>query len=81
MHRSPVSPARVVSTLEDHTVGSRQSDRYQEWRAALHHFYEPFPLAEHIPSRSSPVLLLVFPARGHQEGRDVARTVRYRTVT
>ena len=35
------------NTLEDHTVGFRQSDRYQEWRAALHHFYEPFPLVEH----------------------------------
>src|SRR5262245_39504150 len=29
--------------LEDHTVGFRGSDRYQRWRAALHHFYEPFP--------------------------------------
>ena len=33
--------------LEDHTVGFRQSDRYQEWRKALHHFYEPFPVVEH----------------------------------
>ena len=24
------------NALEDHTVGFRQSDRYQEWRAALH---------------------------------------------
>ncbi|HKD21939.1 MAG TPA: antibiotic biosynthesis monooxygenase [Rhizomicrobium sp.] len=34
-------------TLEDHTVGFRQSARYQEWRALLHHFYEPFPVVEH----------------------------------
>lgn len=33
--------------LEDHTVGFRQSGRYQEWRKALHHFYEPFPVVEH----------------------------------
>lgn len=30
-----------------HTEGFRGSDRYAEWRAALHHFYEPFPLVEH----------------------------------
>lgn len=33
--------------LEDHTVGFRQSDRYQEWRKRLHHFYDPFPVVEH----------------------------------
>ncbi|MBX3520749.1 MAG: antibiotic biosynthesis monooxygenase [Xanthobacteraceae bacterium] len=33
--------------LEDHTVGFRQSGRYQKWREALHHFYEPFPVVEH----------------------------------
>lgn len=33
--------------LEDHTVGFRQSARYQEWREALHRFYEPFPVVEH----------------------------------
>jgi heme-degrading monooxygenase HmoA len=34
-------------TLEDHTIGFRQSPEYQEWRALLHHFYEPFPTVEH----------------------------------
>jgi len=34
-------------TLEDHTVGFRESDEYQEWKALLHHFYDPFPLVEH----------------------------------
>ena len=34
-------------TLEAHAHGFRQSERYQKWRALLHHFYEPFPLVEH----------------------------------
>ena len=34
-------------TLEDHTVGFRGSEKYQQWRALLHHFYDPFPLVEH----------------------------------
>ena len=33
--------------IEDHTVGFRQSDRYQKWRELLHHFYDPFPAVEH----------------------------------
>ena len=32
---------------EDHTVGFRQSARYEQWREMLHHFYEPFPIVEH----------------------------------
>lgn len=34
-------------TLEDHTVGFRGSAQYQQWRALLHHFYDPFPSVEH----------------------------------
>ena len=34
-------------TLEDHTKGFRESDEYQQWRAILHHFYDPFPTVEH----------------------------------
>jgi len=34
-------------TLEDHTVGFRQSAEYQEWKKLLHHFYDPFPTVEH----------------------------------
>jgi heme-degrading monooxygenase HmoA len=34
-------------TLEDHTVGFRQSQDYPRWKALLHHFYEPFPTVEH----------------------------------
>ena len=34
-------------TLEDHTVGFRESDQYKIWKELLHHFYEPFPTVEH----------------------------------
>ncbi len=34
-------------TLEDHTVGFRGSEQYQEWKKLLHHFYDPFPTVEH----------------------------------
>ncbi|MDY7022729.1 MAG: antibiotic biosynthesis monooxygenase [Cyanobacteriota bacterium] len=34
-------------SLEDHTVGFRQSPVYQEWKSLLHHFYDPFPTVEH----------------------------------
>ena len=34
-------------TLEDHTVGFRQSKKYQEWKTLLHHFYDPFPEVLH----------------------------------
>ncbi|HEV3151517.1 MAG TPA: antibiotic biosynthesis monooxygenase [Acidobacteriaceae bacterium] len=38
-------------TLEDHTVGSPQ---YQEWKALLHHFYDPFPIVEHYAAPLAP---------------------------
>ena len=37
----------VWETLEDHTEGFRGSAAYAEWRAALHHFYDPIPIVEH----------------------------------
>jgi heme-degrading monooxygenase HmoA len=37
-------------TLEDHVNGFRGSDEYKEWKALLHHFYEPFPKVEHYTS-------------------------------
>jgi heme-degrading monooxygenase HmoA len=37
-------------TVEDHTVGFRQSAQYQDWKRLLHHFYEPFPIVEHYES-------------------------------
>jgi len=35
-------------SLEDHTIGFRQSARYAEWRELLHHFYDPSPVVEHF---------------------------------
>lgn len=35
-------------SLEDHTVGFRESPQYQEWKALLHHYYSPFPVVEHF---------------------------------
>ncbi len=35
-------------TLTAHTVGFRGSPAYAEWRALLHHFYDPFPTVEHF---------------------------------
>jgi heme-degrading monooxygenase HmoA len=34
-------------TIEDHEVGFRKSDEYEQWKELLHHFYEPFPIVEH----------------------------------
>ena len=35
-------------SLEAHTEGFRGSDAYEEWRALLHHFYDPAPVVEHF---------------------------------
>jgi heme-degrading monooxygenase HmoA len=53
LHRSIEHPSRYVllarwDRLEDHTVGFRQSPEYEQWRALLHHFYDPFPTVEHF---------------------------------
>jgi heme-degrading monooxygenase HmoA len=34
-------------SIEDHTIGFRQSDRFPEWRKLLHHFYDPPPVVQH----------------------------------
>ena len=34
-------------TIEDHEVGFRKSEEYQEWKKLLHHFYDPFPQVLH----------------------------------
>jgi len=52
LHRCIENTSRYVllvkwNTLEDHTEGFRNSDEYQQWRALLHHFYDPFPVVEH----------------------------------
>ncbi len=35
-------------SLEDHTVGFRNSAAYGDWKRLLHHFYDPFPTVEHF---------------------------------
>ena len=35
-------------TVDDHEVGFRGSPEYQQWRALLHEFYEPFPIVDHF---------------------------------
>ena len=37
-------------SLEDHEIGFRKSKEYQEWKALLHHFYDPFPTVKHYES-------------------------------
>jgi heme-degrading monooxygenase HmoA len=39
-------------TLADHEVGFRKSAQYLEWKALLHHFYDPFPTVLHYESIS-----------------------------
>ena len=34
-------------SLEDHTVGFRQSRDYPRGRSLIHNFYDPFPTVEH----------------------------------
>lgn len=34
-------------TLNDHTIGFRQSIEYLEWKRLLHPYYDPFPIVEH----------------------------------
>jgi heme-degrading monooxygenase HmoA len=53
LSRSVESPSTYLllvewDTLEDHTLGFRQSAEYQQWKALLHNFYKPFPLVEHF---------------------------------
>jgi heme-degrading monooxygenase HmoA len=45
-------PARYLllvtwDSLEAHTIGFRQSPEYDQWRALLHHFYDPMPEVTH----------------------------------
>ncbi len=35
-------------TLDDHVIGFRLSPVFEEWKALLHHFYEPKPTVEHF---------------------------------
>ena len=33
-------------SISAHKKGFRQSSDYPEWKALLHHFYDPFPVVE-----------------------------------
>lgn len=35
-------------SIADHRDGFRTSDRYQQWRALLHPFYEPMPVVHYF---------------------------------
>lgn len=53
LQRGIETPSRYLllvqwETLDDHTIGFRQSAHYQEWKRLLHHFYDPFPVVEHF---------------------------------
>lgn len=40
------SPGR--RSTNDNEIGFRESVQYQQWRALLHEFYQPFPIGEHF---------------------------------
>ena len=53
LHRGIESPDRYLllvewETLEDHTVGFRESDRFTEWRSLIGPFFEGAPEVEHF---------------------------------
>jgi heme-degrading monooxygenase HmoA len=53
LQRCIENPSRYLllvkwQTLEDHTIGFRQSPVYEDWKRRLHHFYDPFPTVEHF---------------------------------
>lgn len=35
------------NSITDHEIGFRKSPQYEEWKALLHHYYDPFPTVEH----------------------------------
>jgi heme-degrading monooxygenase HmoA len=40
-------------SVDSHEIGFRGSAAYQDWKALLHGFYEPFPTVEHyVPNRT-----------------------------
>ena len=53
LQRCIENPSRYLllvkwQTLEDHTIGFRQSPVYEDWKRRLHYFYDPFPTVEHF---------------------------------
>lgn len=52
LQRCVETPARYLllvwwEDLLSHTEGFRGSPEYADWKARLHHFYDPFPEVEH----------------------------------
>jgi len=37
-------------SVESHTINFRESEIYSQWKALLHHYYDPFPIVEHYES-------------------------------
>lgn len=37
-------------SIEAHEMGFRRAPQYAEWKALLHHFYDPFPTVSHFES-------------------------------
>jgi len=53
VNRSQETPGRYIlmiywETLEDHTVGFRQSDAFAQWRAIVGPFFSQPPVVEHL---------------------------------
>jgi heme-degrading monooxygenase HmoA len=53
LHRCLERPGEYLllvrwDSLEAHVQGFRGSPRYAEWKALLHHFYDPFPTVSHF---------------------------------
>jgi heme-degrading monooxygenase HmoA len=48
-HERPSTYLLLVqwATLDDHETGFRKSPAYEDWKAALHHFYSPAATVEH----------------------------------
>ena len=52
LRRCVETPGRYLllvwwDSVKAHEQGFRGSDRYQDWKVALHHFYDPFPDVQH----------------------------------
>ncbi len=52
LHKCVEKESRYVllvsrQTIDEHTIGFRTSDKYRQWKALLHHYYDPFPIVEH----------------------------------
>lgn len=43
------------TSVEAHEIGFRKSPQYQQWRALLHHFYDPIPTVSHYAAREGSV--------------------------